>query len=186
MHTRQLIILCALLGSTSALQADTTEDQHSPWAQRFTPDSPALQSPLPTTASSDVNKTLSNPQQLEIRQFNQAFEQLKAAEYSVAIVDFKQFIQAYPQSEYRSEARYWIGEAHYLAKDYPQALAQFSHVIIYFAESELARQAMLKSADTYRAMQDFPQAKRFYQRVIKNYPGTTYAVKAAARLRQLP
>jgi tol-pal system protein YbgF len=125
------------------------------------------------------------PAQLETRAFNQAFEQLKAAKYSAAIEHFTQFIQRYPQSERRAEARYWIGEAQYLAKDYAQALAQFSHIMIYFADNEFARQALLKSADTYKAMQDIPQAKLFYQRVIKNHPNTSYAAKAAERLRRL-
>lgn len=138
----------------------------------------------PTTIS-QRKKTQPTAAQLETRAFNQAFEQLKAAKYSVAIEQFKQFIQRYPQSERRAEARYWIGEAQYLAKDYTQALAQFSHIIIYFADNEFARQAMLKSADTYRAMQDIPQARLFYQRVIKNHPRTSYAVKATEQLRQL-
>lgn len=187
MHTRQLIILCTLLGcgSSSTLLSANPEDQHSPWAQRFIPDNQTQQpSPL-ATASIGASKTQSNAQQLETREFNQAFEQLKAAKYNSAIAAFKQFIQQYPQSEYRGEAHYWIGEAHYLAKDYPQALAQFSHIMIYFADNEFARQAMLKSADTYRAMQDIPQAKLFYRRVIKNHPNTTYAAKATEQLRRL-
>ena len=132
-----------------------------------------------------AKETQATPAQRETGEFNQAFEQLKAAKYSAAIAAFKQFIQRYPQSEHRAEARYWIGETHFLAKNYPQALEQFSHIIIYFADSEFARQAMLKSADTYRAMQDIPQAKLFYQRVIKNHPHTSYAVKATEQLRQL-
>lgn len=140
------------------------------------------QPPLPPASSKEAQLT---PAQRETAEFNHAFEQLKAAKYDAAIAAFKQFIQRYPQSEHRAEAHYWIGEAHFLAKNYPPALEQFSHIIIYFADSEFARQAMLKSADTYRTMQDIPQAKLFYQRVIKNHPHTSYAVKAAEQLRQL-
>lgn len=140
------------------------------------------QPPLPPARPQNTQPT---PVQRQTSEFNQAFEQLKAAKYRVAIEQFKQFIQRYPQSEYHAEARYWIGEAHYLARDYPLALEQFSHIIIYFSDSEFARQAMLKSADTYRAMQDTPQAKLFYQRVIKHHPNTSYAIKATERLRQL-
>lgn len=135
--------------------------------------------------SSSVKQAKPTAAQLESQEFNLAFEQLMAAKYSAAAEQFKQFIQRYPQSERRAEARYWIGEAQYLAKDYVQALVQFSHIMIYFADHEFARQAMLKSADTYRAMQDIPQARLFYQRVIKNYPNTSYAAKATERLRRL-
>ncbi len=182
MRAIHLIILCSLLslGNTLPLQA-SSESKRIPWMKPVLPSSSTLRPP----PSASEKKVLPTPAQLETREFNQAFEQLKAAKYSVAAEGFKQFIQRYPRSERRGEAHYWIGEAHYLAKDYPQALAQFSHIIIYFADSEFARQAMLKSADTYRAMQNIPQAKLFYQRVIKNHPDTSYAVKAAGRLRQL-
>jgi len=186
-NRRLIIILCALLGcgSNSALLADNNEEHRSPWAHQVIPNNFTLQPPPSATASTSTAETQASPQQLETREFNQAFEQLKAAKYRAAIEQFKQFIQRYPQSGYRAEARYWIGEAHYLAKDYPQALEQFSHIIIYFSDSEFARQAMLKSANTYQAMQDIPQARLFYQRVIKNHPNTSYAVKATERLRQL-
>lgn len=182
-----IIILCTLLGcgSSSVLQADSNEENRSPWAHQVIPNNFTLQPPPSATASTSTARTQVTPQQLETREFNQAFEQLKAAKYAAAIASFKQFVQRHPQSEYRAEAHYWIGEAHYLAKDYPQALAQFSHIMIYFADSEFARQAMLKSADSYQAMQDTPQAKLFYQRVIKNHPNTSYAVKATEQLRQL-
>lgn len=181
------ILLCTLFGcgNSSALLADSNEEHLSPWAHHVLPNSFTLQPPPSATVSTSTTTTKATPQQLETGAFNQAFEQLKAAKYRAAIDQFKQFIQQYPQSEYRAEARYWIGEAHFLARDYPQALEQFSHIIIYFADSEFARQAMLKSADTYRAMQDIPQARLFYQRVIKNHPNTSYAVKATERLRQL-
>lgn len=188
-YSRQLIItLCTftLLGCSniSALLTNTDKEQHSPWAHHVIPNSYTLQPPSATVSTSAI-RTQATPQQLETRAFNQAFEKLMAAKYSAAAEHFKQFIQQYPQSERRAEARYWIGEAQYLAKEYTQALEQFSHIMIYFADHEFARQAMLKSADTYRAMQDIPQAKLFYQRVIKNHPNTSYAVKAAERLRQL-
>lgn len=188
-YSRQLIITlctCTLLGCSniSALLADNNEAQHSPWAHHTIPNSYILQPPSATVSSSTITKH-ATPQQLETRAFNQAFEQLMVAKYRAAAEQFKQFIQRYPQSERRAEARYWIGEAQYLAKDYVQALVQFSHIMIYFADHEFARQAMLKSADTYRAMQDPPQARLFYQRVIKNYPNTSYAAKAAERLRRL-
>jgi|GEM_PF-6685570 len=187
MHSRRLIILCTLLGcgSSSALLADNSEDPRSPWAQRFMPDSHTLQPSPSTTASTDTNKTRPSPQQLQTHAFNQAFELLKAAKYTQAIEGFKQFIQRYPQSEHIAESHYWIGEAHYLAKNYQLALDQFTHLMIYFADNEFARQALLKSADTYRAMQNTSQAKQLYQRVIKNHPGSSYAVKASERLRQL-
>lgn len=186
-YSRHLIILCALLGcgSSSTLLAAGDEEHRSPWAQHITTDSHTPQPPTPARESTPAVKTQANPQQRQIHEFNQAFEQLKAAKYSNAIAAFKQFIQRYPQSEYRAEVHYWIGEAHYLAKDYPRALAQFSHIMIYFADSEFARQALLKSADTFTAMQDMPQAKLFYQRVIKNHPRTSYAAKATEQLRQL-
>jgi tol-pal system protein YbgF len=189
-YSKQLIIitLCTftLFGCSniSAWLSDNNEEQQSPWAHPVIPNSYTLQ-PSSDTVSTRTIRTQTTPQQLETRAFNLAFEQLKAAKYAAAIEQFKQFIQQYPQSERRAEARYWIGEAQYLAKDYSQALAQFSHIMIYFADSEFALQALLKSADTYRTMHDMPQAKRFYQRVIKNHPNTSYAVKASERLRQL-
>lgn len=184
---RLIIILCTLLGcgNSSALLAESNKEHRSPWAHHVIPNSFTLQPTPSATASTSTARAQATPQQLETREFNQAFEQLKAAKYGAAIAGFKQFIQQHPQSEYRAEAHYWTGEAHFLAKDYAQALAQFSHIMIYFADSEFARQAMLKSADTYRAMQDIPQAKLFYQRVIKSHPNTSYAAKATERLRQL-
>ncbi|MCW9013230.1 MAG: tol-pal system protein YbgF [Gammaproteobacteria bacterium] len=119
--------------------------------------------------------------------YGQAFNVLKEGRYQQAIIDFKNFMNTYPESRYSANAQYWLAEAHYSSRDFKTALQGFQNVLSKYPESNKNKVlgAELKIGYTYYEMQDWPAARAALERVIANHPNTTVAKKAQERLERM-
>lgn len=118
--------------------------------------------------------------------YNQAFDTLKGGKYADALVAFKQFLQAYPQSTLADNAQYWLGESYYVTRDFQSAAAAFQTLLDRWPASRKAPDALLKLGYTQAELQHTAQARATLAQVSTRYPGTDAANLAAARLLQLP
>ena len=114
--------------------------------------------------------------------YGQAFNVLKEGRYQQAIIDFRNFMNSYPESKYSANAQYWLAEANYVSRDYKTALQEFQNILSRYPESNKVQGAELKIGYTYYEMQDWTGARAALERVIKNHPNTTVARKAQERL----
>lgn len=117
--------------------------------------------------------------------YTSAFNTLKQGKYQQSIVAFQAFLQSYPDSAYRANAQYWLGEAYSVSRDYKTALVEFKKVESQYPGSNKLEGAMLKIGFTYYEMQDWASAKVALDAVIKKYPGSTVARKAKERLQRM-
>jgi tol-pal system protein YbgF len=117
--------------------------------------------------------------------YSEAFNTLKAGRYQDAINAFKAFQKDYPQSPYRANAQYWLGEAYSVSRDYKTALKEFQAVVSNHPESNKVEGAMLKIGYTYYEMQDWAAARSALNQVVSKYPGTAVARKAEERLQRM-
>jgi len=117
--------------------------------------------------------------------YSEAFNTLKAGRYQDAIKAFKAFQKDYPQSPYRANAQYWLGEAYSVSRDYKTALKEFQAVVNNHPESNKVEGAMLKIGYTYYEMQDWAAARSALNQVVSKYPGTAVARKAEERLQRM-
>lgn len=117
--------------------------------------------------------------------YSEAFNTLKAGRYQDAIRAFKAFQNDYPQSPYRANAQYWLGEAYSVSRDYKTALKEFQTVVNNHPESNKVEGAMLKIGYTYYEMQDWAAARSALNQVVSKYPGTAVARKAEERLQRM-
>ncbi len=117
--------------------------------------------------------------------YSEAFNTLKAGRYQDAINAFKAFQKEYPQSPYRANAQYWLGEAYSVSRNYKTALKEFQAVVNNHPESNKVEGAMLKIGYTYYEMQDWAAARSALNQVVSKYPGTAVARKAEERLQRM-
>lgn len=117
--------------------------------------------------------------------YNQAFDQLKAGRYEAAIEAFEQFLQDYPRSDYRPNARYWLGEAHYVQREFEPAIAAYQALLSEHPTSQKAPDALLKIGYSQQEMGERDKARSTLQQLRDEYPDTTAASLARDRLQQL-
>lgn len=114
--------------------------------------------------------------------YQTAFDLLKNGQYDRAIVAFRSFLAAYPNSQLSDNAQYWLGEALYVQKSYPDALAAFQRVVNEFPNSRKLPDALLKIGYCDYEMKDYAGARNALMRVTTKYPESSAAPLAKQRL----
>lgn len=117
--------------------------------------------------------------------YGQAFDALKAGNYTVAISGFQDFLHQYPSSALAPNAEYWLGEAHYVNRDFASAESAFQAVLDKWPSSSKAPDAMLDLGNTQLAQGKTAKGRATLGRVVSQFGGTDAANRAQARLRQL-
>src|SRR5512146_27763 len=117
--------------------------------------------------------------------YGQAFDALKAGNYSVAISGFQGFLSQYPSSSLAPNAEYWLGEAHYVNRDFAAAESAFQTVLDKWPSSSKAPDAMLDLGNTQLAQGKTSKGRATLHQVVSQFPGTNAANRAQARLKQL-
>lgn len=117
--------------------------------------------------------------------YDDAFNLLKKGQYSKSVSAWNHFLQNYPDSKYKAQSHFWLGEAHYLQKKYSAAMTQFNVVINDYPLSRKKSDAFLKIAYTFYAAKDWSSARDSLNRVVDEYPRTVIAKKAKIRLQRM-
>ncbi|TRW50253.1 tol-pal system protein YbgF [Aliidiomarina halalkaliphila] len=110
---------------------------------------------------------------------------LEERRYDQAIPEFQAFLQNYPNSTYRSNALYWLGQLHYASQNYDEAKRHFTDVVENHPDSSKRADCILKLGMIERARGNNSQARTFFQRVRSEYPNSTEAGLAARQLESL-
>ena len=131
--------------------------------------------PVPTGATGLQPDTL----------YRTAYSDYVSGSYDLAIAGFKDYLNAYPNSDLSDDAQYWIGECYYAQKNYKQALENFSKVIAAFPNGDRIRDAELKKAYCLIEMNQVAQGILQLQHVIQVYPNSQQAFKAREKLQEL-
>ena len=117
--------------------------------------------------------------------YQQAFNVLKEGHYEESVKALGDFLKRYPNSEYASNAQYWIGEANYVMRRFPDAIKEFNKVIDKFPDSSKTPDAMLKLGYTYYEVEDWAHANEVLNELVKRFPDTTAAQLAQNRLHRM-
>ncbi|MGF1699004.1 tol-pal system protein YbgF [Photobacterium makurazakiensis] len=120
---------------------------------------------------------------------NEAYESavnliLKEKDYTGAITAFKGFLTTYPESAYKPNAHYWLGQLFFTQSQLPEADEQFKAVAS-FSDSNKRADALLKLGIIAERSKKTEEAKKYYQEVISSYPDSTSSRQAANNLKQL-
>lgn len=114
--------------------------------------------------------------------YAQAYESFKAGKYDKARTEFQNFLKSYPDTEYSSNAQFWIGECYYFEKKYEKAILEYEKVIKNFPDGNKVPYALLKQGLSFLSLGDKTSAKAIFQSVMKDYPNTNQARSAREKL----
>ena len=120
-----------------------------------------------------------------VADYQAAFEFLKQGRYAEARQGFTAFLAAYPGHELTENARYWLGEAHYVERQYEPALAAFETVIREHPQGRKLGDAMLKTGYCLYELKRDAEARQWLERVVREQAGTPAAREAEARLARM-
>jgi tol-pal system protein YbgF len=120
-----------------------------------------------------------------VADYQSAFEFLKQARYAEARQGFAAFLAAHPGHELAENARYWLGEAHYVDRQYEPALAAFEAVVREHPQGRKLGDAMLKAGYCLYELRRDAEARQWLGRVVREQAGTPAAREAEARLARM-
>jgi len=118
-------------------------------------------------------------------QYEQVLGLFRGGDLDGARRGFSAFLASYPNSDLAPNARYWLGEAYYGAKDYKKAIDAYDKVELDYPRSEKVPAAILKKGYAYLALKDKKRASSAFKQVVTLYPRTPEAGKASDKLAQL-
>lgn len=118
-------------------------------------------------------------------QYEHILAQFRGGDLDGARKGFAEFLGSYPNSDLAPNARYWLGEAYYGAKDYRKAIDAYDKVELDYPRSEKVPAALLKKGYAYLALKDKKRASSAFKQVVTLYPKTPEAGKASDKLAQL-
>ncbi|MGF1686626.1 tol-pal system protein YbgF [Photobacterium japonica] len=144
---------------------------------------PKAPATTPETSSTSTESYAANVNE------NEAYETavnliLKEKNYAGAITAFKGFLTTYPESVYKANAHYWLGQLYFTQNQLADATVHFQAVASE-KDSNKRADALLKLGIIAERDKNVEQAKKLYQEVISTYPESTSSQQAQKNLKQL-
>ena len=114
-----------------------------------------------------------------------AYELFKEAKYEKSREAFENFLKQYPDTEFSDNAQFWVGECYYFEKKYEKAIVEYEKVTKNFPEGNKVPYALLKQGLSFLKLGDKASGKLLLQQVTKDYPNTSQARIARAKLLEI-
>lgn len=144
---------------------------------------PASASALSTNQPvSTATPTPPTPQ--EQSDYQAAYNLMLQKQYAQATTGFNTFLTQYPQSSFTTNVHYWLGDL-YLAQGQPDDASQQYRMVVNDTTATQRPDAMLKLGTILLAYGDSAHAKQLFQALIQQYPNTSAATQAQARLKNM-
>ena len=140
--------------------------------------------PMQDLTQAPPNRTRINPADEQIS-YLAAYDLVKQKNLSQATEAMQQFLSKYPQGGYSANAHYWLGELHLANKEYAEAISQFDTIINSFKTSSKFAPSRLKLGYALAEMGRLSEAKKQLTAVMNQYPDTSTAHLAQAKLEKL-
>ena len=114
-----------------------------------------------------------------------AYGLFKEGKYEKARESFENFLKQYPDTEFSDNAQFWVGECYYFEKKYEKAIVEYDKVTKNFPEGNKVPYALLKQGISFLKLGDKASAKLLLQQVTKDFPNTSQARIARAKLLEI-
>ena len=124
-------------------------------------------------------------QPAEQKDYEQAMDIMRQAEFGAAALAFGHFLKRYPDSGYTPLVLYWQGNAHYAVRAYKEALDAHGRLVSQFPSHPRKPEAMLAMANSQAELKDNRAARRTLEQLIAAHPQSEAAVAAKERLARL-
>lgn len=138
----------------------------------------------PAAAPADTDRPpllLADPQEL----YNLARKDMDAGNYTLALGQFSQVLDNFPQSEFADNACYWLGECYYAQKNFPKATEVFQRLLKEYPQGDKVPDALLKLGYALAEQKDQVKAAEALRELIEKYPDSPGAKLAKEKLKAL-
>jgi len=117
--------------------------------------------------------------------YNAAYNDYLKGSYDLALRQFQEYLNNFPQTDLADNATYWIGECYYRQRRFRQAVEQFNAVLERYPRSDKVAAATLKKGYAHLELGERPQGVVLLRNVIRTYPTSDEANLARQRLREI-
>ena len=118
-------------------------------------------------------------------EYEKAFRFLKNGHYDHAIDALSKYLEKYPESPHRINARYWLAEAFFISGRYSLAVSEYKGFITDHADSPKYPQGLLKLGYSYDELGQGRKARHVLGQVISRFPDSAPALLARKRLEKM-
>ncbi len=149
-------------------------------------DRPNTSTTQPATSSSRSGNSVSSQNENDAVDYKAAVDLiLKQRDTQAAIPALEQFVQNYPQSSFRPNAHYWLGQIFYNERKWQKASTHFKMLYSQFSTSNKVSDATLKLGIIAKNLGDNVKAREYFTVVIENHANTTSAKLAQEQINML-
>ena len=142
---------------------------------------PGAQPGAQQTASLDYPLQGATPQE----QYQHAFSLLSQANYTEAEQALRTFIEQHPADPLAGNAKYWLGETHYVRQDFQQAAIAFAEAYQEYPDNTKAPDNLLKLGMSLSALGNNADACGTFDELLKRYPNAAVTVAQRAEQERL-
>ena len=121
----------------------------------------------------------------EVELYRSTFQLVKDKKYGDAIDGFSAFLYLFPQSNYASNAQYWLSESIYALGDYQGSMINFAKVVQKYPDSSKIADAKLKIGYCYYSIKKWKEARFIFKGILKDYPNTSLAQLAKKKIQSM-
>jgi len=121
----------------------------------------------------------------EVELYRSTFQLVQDKQYNDAIDGFSAFLYLFPQSNYASNAQYWLSESIYALGDYQGAMINFAKVVQKYSSSSKVADAKLKIGYCYYSIKKWKEARFIFQSILKDYPNTSLSQLAQNKIKSM-
>jgi tol-pal system protein YbgF len=164
------------LGTTPAMTAPASTSMKPPIEDAAATPTTTVQ-PSPTPAPQTTP-----PSARERAFYDDAYTAYKRGDYATAREKLNKFIEAFPQSQYKVNALFWIAECSYQEKRYEEAIIKYDEIITTYPHHPKASSALLKQGFAFLMIGDHTDGVLILKKVIDLYPTSDQAEIARRKL----
>lgn len=117
--------------------------------------------------------------------YHTAYTEYVNGNFENAISGFQKYLQASPDKKLADVAQFWIAESYFSLGEYDTSLQEYGKVIDQYPSSDKVSAAYLGKADAYLKIDRQIEAVSHLKYIVKQFPDSVAAQKAAEKLRAL-
>lgn len=118
--------------------------------------------------------------------YDLALRDYQRGDYDVAVRQFTQYIEYFPDSDLADDAQFYIGDSYYTQSLYTPALDAYENLLDTYPDGSKVPATLLKIAFIKVARNEPSEARSYLERVIGEFPDAEEAQLARMRLDLMP
>lgn len=119
------------------------------------------------------------------RIFAAARQDYDSGAYDSAVMGFRNYVAAYPNSSAADDAQYWIGESFFATEQYEKAITEFARVLRDHPKSDRTAETLLRLGMCHVQLNEPEKTTEFFTRLLERFPDSNEARLARAQLEKL-